>query len=356
MSSTMEERVGAYQAWRLRQPRSRPMLGLLWEPDIPPLPEFLDRVGDRAISAQDIDPEMYLPHIERWYQRSRELPGDTIQRFSPAFGIPWMEAIAGCPVVAHPGSLWASPTQWDYEDRSEIRFSPDCPWFGKLMEFVRAMIKHAAGRFPVAVPQMRGPLDILAAMRTPAQMCVDMIECPDEVARILAELTDLSIAVGNAVLEEIPAFCGGYVTRMNMWAPGKALTVQNDVSTLVSPSSYQRFVGPCDRRIADAWPFSDFHMHASEHHQIDGIVTLTNLTAIELTLEHTLGGPPLEMMLDAARRILKMKPLLLACFDSESAARCLQDLPNAGLCIFLTTSEPEVPKTFDAWLRDHCRE
>jgi hypothetical protein len=331
------------------------LVGLLWEPDIPPLPEFVARVGEGAqVSVEQIQPETCLPWIERWHARAAELPGEVIQRFTPAFGMPWMEAIAGCPVVAHQGSLWAGPCLADYKTRPEIHFSPNNPWLGKLLECTRAMVDFAGGRFPVAVPQMRGPLDILAAMRTPARMCLDLLELPDEVVRILAELTDLWIAVAEAVLAEIPAFGGGYVTRMNMWAPGKALTAQNDVSTLVSARTYRQFVEPCDRKIVGRFPYTDFHMHASEHHQIDNVLALEKLTAIELTLEHTLGGLPLETMLPAARRILDRKPLLLACLDCDSAERCLRELPSAGLCVMVAINDHEVPRSLETWLREHC--
>lgn len=352
MSYSIEERIARYQAWRLREPTDRPMYGLLWEPDIPPLPEFLAQVGIGAqVSAEAIQPDCLLPHVERWHHRAAELPGDVIQRFTPAFGVPWMEAIAGCPVTAHPGSLWAGPCLSDYRTRSEIRFSRDNPWLRQLLEWTRAMVDVAAGQFPVAVPQMRGPLDILAAMRTPAQMCLDLLESPADVVQVLSELTDLWIAVGEAVLAEIPAFHQGYATRMNMWAPGQALTLQNDVSTLVSAGTYRQFALPCDRKITGRFPYTDFHMHSSECHQIDNLLELEKLTAIQLTLEHTLGGPPLDALLPAARRVLDSKPLLLVCLDCDSAERCLSELPAAGLCVMVATNDAEIPRPLDIWLR-----
>ena len=106
---------------------------------------------------------------------------------------------------------------------------------------------------------MRGPLDVLAAMRTPQQMCLDLIEQPEEVRGLLGELTELWIAVGRAVLEVIPPFHGGYLGRMGMWAPGPAITPQNDVSTLLSPQTYGEFgsaVRSPDRRRAFPIPSS----------------------------------------------------------------------------------------------------
>jgi len=216
------------------------------------------------------------------------------------------------------------------------------------------MAQAADGRYPIAAPQMRGPLDVLAAMRTPEQMCLDFLQRPEEVSQILAELTDLWIGIGRAVLEVIPPFHGGYSARMNMWAPGPAITPQNDVSTLLSPQQYRDYVLPCDERIIAHFPFTEFHVHSSEHHQVENLLSLERLTAIEFTLEHTLGGPPLETTLPIARRILESKPLLLAALDTETAETCIAQLPPEGLCVMIALSEPEIPRRLDSWLRRQC--
>jgi len=331
------------------------MLGLVWEPDIPPLPEFLEHVGTgTAISPNQIQPEMFLSYVERWHQRDSELVCDVIQSFAPAFGIPWVEAIAGCPVVADPGSLWAESFLDSYVNRPPIHLDPDDPWLRKLIAFTQALVEFADGRFPVAVPQTRGPLDTLAAIRTPERMCLDFVEYPDEVFKILGELTDLWIGINEAVLEVIPPFHGGYCTRMNMWAPGKAITPQNDASTLISRKMYEQFVLPWDRKIVGHFPYHCFHLHSTEHHQIDTLLKLEALTAIEFTLEHTIGGPSLDITIPVVRRILGKKPLLLCALDIATAEWCLTELPSAGLCITVGIFEYDIARDYDRWLEKHC--
>ena len=167
---------------------------------------------------------------------------------------------------------------------------------------------------------------------------------------MLAELTDLWMDVADAVLEKVPPFAGGYVTRMNMWAPGKALTAQNDVSTLISPRAYDQFVRGHDRRIFGRFPFVDYHMHSTQRHHAAGQAALEELTAIQLSLEHTFGGPPLETMLPVARRILESKPLLLTGFDCATADRCMAEFPSAGLCMLIALSGDEIPADVERWL------
>ena len=352
--SRIEGRISRYKSWLSREKVDRPMVGLLWEPDIPPLPSFLDHVGTgKAIAPDDIHPETFLPVIDCWYKRDQTLPGDVIQPCTPAFGIPWVEAIAGCPIVAHPGSLWAQPSLESYADRAPIEFDLQNPWLRKLVEFTQALAEFSAGRFAIALPQMRGPLDTLAALRTPQQMSLDLIERPDEVRQILNELTDLWIGIADRVLAVIPPFHGGYCSRMKMWAPGRTITPQNDISTLVSPKMYRDFVLPLDRAIIDHFPFHCLHVHGSEYHQIDNWLTLERLTAIQFTLEHTLGGPSLDTSLSVARRILEHKPLLLCALDVESAQRCVDELPSAGLCVTIATNASEIPDEYVDWIESN---
>lgn len=131
--------------------------------------------------------------------------------------------------------------------------------------------------------------------------------------------------------------------------------MQNDVSTLVSPRIYEELIMPIDRKIAENFPATEFHMHASEHHQIPNLLKLQRLTTMEFTLEHTIGGAPLEAMLPVVKNILAEKPLILACLDIETAQRCLLELPSKGLCLTIATNEHEIPPPIVHWLDQHCR-
>ena len=323
------DKAEQYQAWIRRENGERPLVGVLWEPDIPPLPEMLERTGlGNEITPEDIDPALFLPFIEQCYEEEQRLDSDVIQPFCPSFGIPWMEAIAGCTLVAEEGSIWAEHWLADYASCPTFTFDPRNPWLVRLVEFTRALVECSAGRFPVALPQMRGPLDILSAIRTPAQMCLDLLEQPEAVQSVLDELTGLWIEVARSLLEVIPPFHGGWSSRMKMWAPGPTITPQNDASSLISPKTYAAALFESDRRIFSSFPYSCFHMHSTEWRHVDTLLHQPDLTAIEFTLEHQMGGLALEPSVEVARKILAHKPLVLAAPDPEIG----RVLPPAPAC------------------------
>jgi hypothetical protein len=352
MHPKIEEKTRQYTAWLDRANHVRPLVGVLWEPDIPPLPELLEKIGlGCEMRPEDVDPAMFLPFVGQCYQLDQSLPGDGIQPFSPAFGIPWMEALAGCPAVCQIGSIWAHPFLEDLRNPPRLAFDPGNPWFRALAEFTSTLAAFADGRFPVALPQMRGPLDILAAMCGPERMCVDLIEQPQEVQALLDALTSLWIDTAQALLSLIPPFAGGYCSRMKMWAPGETITPQNDASSLISPKAYAAFQANNDRRIFERFPYSCFHMHSTEYRHIPTLLAQPALTCIEFTLEHNHGGLALEPSLEAARTVLANKPLVLAAPDPASADICRDTLPPEGLCLLLAANEPTLPEAWVDWVQ-----
>ncbi len=356
-AARVSAQVERYKRWLRRETVDRPMFGLFWEPDMAPLPGFVDRVEVGAeISPDMIEPEMCLDAVEKWYERGAGLAQDTFQPFMPGFGIPWTEAIAGCSVVAQPGSLWAQPVPECYTDRSPIRLERDNPWVVKLVEFLAVLARFSHGRFPITLPALRGPLDTLAAMRTPERMCLDLVEQPEHVRAILRDLTRLYIDLNELLLRDIPPFAEGYVSRLHMWAPDKVITPQNDVSAMISPAMYARFVLPGERQIMAQFPYQSYHLHSTERHIVGPLLTVDRLSAMQMTLEHTLGGPGLEITLPVARRILEQKPLILVMYDLTTAERCLQELPYAGLCLMLAPelTQDTISGEYSAWLGEHC--
>lgn len=363
MLHSIDERLTRYKALIQREDTGRPMFGLLWEPTVSPHPAFVEKVGVGTIlEPHHVDPEIFMPYIEEYYHKAQGLKEDTIQPFCMSWGIPWLEAIAGASLSVGPGGIWANPSIKSYDSRKPIEFDPDNKWLKKLLECYEVLSLHSEGRFPIALPTMRCPLDSLAALRGPERMCLDFYDYPDEVHKILGELAKLYIKVNEAVLELIPPFKGGYSTRMHLWVPGKAITPQNDISTIVSPKTYEEFVLPWDRKIINHFDYHSYHLHAPEHHIYELLADIEHLTALQVSLDFTPGGSGLEEMIPILRRILRKKPIILVCLDFEQAGRCLEALPRAGFCLMLVPEFATAPNgtgdirpEYIKWLEKHCR-
>ncbi len=263
MAIPVAERVARYQAWRRREPMARPLVGLLWEADIPGLPEFLDAVGeDQWVNAEQIDPRMFLPYIERWHQRESRWTSDIIQSWAPAFSIPWVEAIAGCRVKSYPGSLWAMPCLDSYDKRAPVQLDADNPWFVKLLEFTRGWLSFRAGDF-------RWPCRKCAVPSTrfrPARRGTDVPRSAGTAgaSKATAGRADCIVDPNCRCVPRIdPALPRWICDACQDVAPERATTPQNDISTLVSAKMYHEFALPGDAQITAHFPAHSFHLHGS---------------------------------------------------------------------------------------------
>ena len=109
-----------------------------------------------------------------------------------------------------------------------------------------------------------------------------------------------------------------------------------------------------DQKAVAHFPYHSFHLHGTAHHQIDVLLTLDDLTVQQLTLEHNVGGPPLEVMLPIARRILEKKPLLLMAPDLETAEICISELPWPGLSVQVLMISRDIERKHEQWTEIHC--
>ncbi len=193
-------------------------------------------LGEGLLTPENIHPEEFLPDYERLYQTSTRIDDDSFYAASPFFGIPWLEGMVGCPVHVGGESVWSEEYVDDLARLPALDLSPENPLLVKLLEFTRALVEHSAGRYAVALTLMRGPGDLLGALRGVANMAYDLYDHPVLVEEACGRLADFWLAVARAQLALIPPFHGGgMVMHYRLWAPGSCVMYQEDAFSFWSP-------------------------------------------------------------------------------------------------------------------------
>lgn len=137
-------------AFRHRQPADPPLIGLYRE-SMFALAPFIERLGiDGEVQPDDIDLDIWLACYEGFWQRTGLAWGDMLH-FAHPLKLPWMEAIAGCPV--HPsrqsGSAWAEQHPNFRLGRDKVSLDRQNPWLQLLLEATEALVDLAAGRLSI---------------------------------------------------------------------------------------------------------------------------------------------------------------------------------------------------------------
>jgi hypothetical protein len=151
----------------------------------------------------------------------------------------------GCRVQIGEESIWAEEGGFEYADLPRVDFTGENPWRRKYLEFVATLKGHFGDRVPVGQPILRGPSDMIAAMRGSSEMIFDFYDDPDDFRRLAERCTDFAIRLVSSQQAITGPFAGGYlIEQLGIWAPDRLARLQEDSSALFSPDLYTTLCSP----------------------------------------------------------------------------------------------------------------
>jgi hypothetical protein len=314
---TLEQKIALYRDFWDNKPVTKPLIGF----DLGgwfPFQRFSDLkvIEDKSFFGPEaIDPARCLPDYEILAQKAFEVPDDFIKGLSPISAIPWLEGMLGCRLMRNGESVWAEERKAGWSLLKNLSLPNDNKWFKKYIDFVKALSKLAAGRYPVGVPILRGPADLLGALRGHTESILDCMENPEDARRLGRFCADALIRITKAHHKATDPFEGGYfIEQYSLWAPGPLVRMQEDASALYSPDLYRSIIMECDRMIARAFPYSLIHLHSSSLFLIKEFIEIREIGVFQINKDVGEMGLPemipfLKIVQDAGRRIFLRGPL-----------------------------------------------
>lgn len=305
-------------------------------------PHSMQALPDGFLTPEMLQKEIFEKDFHSLYLKNLANNSDAPWSAFPLMTIPWLEAILGCPIKKKGDNIWAESRDKNLEELlSEPIDIENNPWLEKLLECTHWLVNYSAGRFPVSVSLMRGPSDLLSALRGPAQMCLDFVDYPELMLKLLEKLTNLWIHICWKQLDLIPSFEGGFsFGQIFLWGQNKGAWFQDDALTLISPAYYREFLLPFEKKIAASIPVSGIHLHPRSLFVIDHLVNIPELDVIEINFEPS--GPSLKELLPSFIKTLKNKCLVIWGDFSEQDLLFLKDnLPTRRLSLQINSNSAE---------------
>jgi hypothetical protein len=302
--------VERHKAFFSREPMDRPLIGswlfpLFIDEQFPRLAAILPR---GRVTPDDIRVEPFLRDVDRLAEAYARLDDDYPFCLGAFYGVPWMEAIMGCPIHFSGESMWAEPCVADWETFSFQPPDLECNrWLQKLLELLDALVSHAGEQYCCSPTLMRGIADMCAAMRGASALPPDLLEFPVYVERLAAICADVWIEVAEAQLARIPASPDGYFVGggcMRYWAADKGVWLQDDAIELLSPRLYREIFLPHVRRVAGRWPTA-FHLHGTVLWPVDIFLEVDEIDVLQLSSDNGVDG-----VIETWKRIAQRKPSL----------------------------------------------
>ena len=208
-----------------------------------------------------------------------------------------------------PDTIWFSDVFRDVEEPESLpplRFDPGNRWWKQTEDQLRRCRALAGNDYMVGCPDLVEGLDILATLREPQTLLMDMLERPEWVEEKLLEIAAVWQDVYGRIHDIIKLGDGGSAYwAFYLWGPGKTAKVQCDMSAMFSPEMFARFVVPGLTAQCEWLDCSLYHLDGTQALcHLDHLLGIDALDAIEWTPQAGIetGGSP--RWYDLYRRIL----------------------------------------------------
>ncbi len=187
-----------------------------------------------------------LGHLQAFEQLIASIyyGGEALPKYEVTVGPDLYAAFLGAKIEAGAETTWSHPIVRDWSEFAvRIDQSPGS-YFDQVKAFMTRAAAFGAGKFLVNMLDLHSNLDALSALRGPQDLCLDLMDCPEEVHRVLNEVRRT-----YPTIFEMAYQAGDMAARGSIgWAPtyceGRFAVVQCDFSCLISPAQAREFVIP----------------------------------------------------------------------------------------------------------------
>jgi len=213
--------------------------------------------------------------------------GDAMPSYTPSFGPDMLSAWLGAELEFDKdgyGTNWVVACIEDWEESLPLALDPDNYWWRRMLDFCDALSAAFEGKMLVAHLDLHGNMDALSALRTPARLCMDMMDIPETIDRALANVSDLYQPIYDALYEAGRMGRYGTCGWVPAYHPVRTNTIQCDFAALIGPEHFRRFVLPALEQEAAHLGHCVYHYDGPEclvH--LDDICSIPGLDCIQWT-------------------------------------------------------------------------
>ncbi len=307
-----------------------------------------------------LPPDVLKPPIFLyWSNYPREMPpGEILDRFDPFLAamrfygdaFPWwwlnvgpgiMAGFLGARVhsVIDPSeTVWFSPAQPASISEIELDFDPANPWWVRVQELTTALVERYGPDLVVAHTDLGGNLDILASFRDTQGLLFDMVDHPEEVERLAGVITTLWLQYYDELDAIIRPIGRGTSSWAPIWSPGKTYMLQSDLSYMISPAMFERFVLPDLTACCNHLDHAFYHLDGKgQIPHLDMLLSIERLRGIQWIPGD--GQPPPQDWLPLLKRIRDGGKLVQVFVTPRGALKIARNLGGRGF-LFVISPEP----------------
>jgi hypothetical protein len=171
--------------------------------------------------------------------------GEAIPAFFPSFGPDEIATFCGAELRwsdDSPDTNWSLPLIEDWERQLPLRLQLDHPLLQRLLALCRRAADRLAGKMLISPLDLHTNLDLLAALRGPQRLCLDLLDHPELIDRAMADaraiFPELWEMIAQAARMDEQGYCHVF------YAMDGAAVLQCDFAFMIGPEMFRRWVLP----------------------------------------------------------------------------------------------------------------
>ncbi len=291
----------------------------------------------RSLDQRWFDPEWRAADLHYRLARS-ELRADILAVANTQLGPGSLAAVLGAELAGAEDTIWIHAKAPD----APVVLNESNPWLRLHLDLVSACRRLSDGRYFVGCPDLIEGLDTLAGLRGSVPVLEQIYADPDGLERDLQAVNDIWFEVFERIYQVINvegemAFC-----YFSLWAPGRMAKLQSDISVMISPHHYRRFVVPFLREQCQWLDYSMYHLDGVQAiRHLDALLEIEELHAVQWTpgVGQPQGGDP--AWYDLYRRIRAGgKSVMATWVEVDELAPLLDAVGPDGVHVLMNFKSP----------------
>lgn len=235
------------------------------------------------IVAEDFDLPTAIDRYEAWAAQMF-FGGEAMPALMPNYGPDQWAGFLGARLSMVPDmdTSWAEPLTRGGEDVPDLALDPNDRWWKAIVELTGLAAERGRGKFILSAIDTHSNLDCLSALRGPGQLCMDLIERPDQVLRALEQVQSLYKPVYDTLFTTGRMHERGSTSWLDMWSEGRTQAIQCDFCYMISPEHFRRFALPWLEYEMSCLDHSVYHMDGpGQIRHLDDLLALARLHTIQ---------------------------------------------------------------------------
>ncbi len=329
-----DQTIKRFAAWWLGELVDRPPVTVSVIPQRPYLGPLSTHANHQA---RWLDVEFVVDAVVANIQRT-DYVGDAFPIFWPNVGPEISATVYGCELSFTETTSWSKPVIHTPDDWQRLlTVSPNfdnCYW-----QTVERMTDYALQRcenqYVVGLSDLHGNYDILAALRDPMQLCLDLMDCPELVIQAGKQAVQGYVAGFNRLAAKVQTAGFGTTTWLPTYHEGLSYVPSCDFWCMVSAQIAQEWILPDILTEMAPLERSIFHLDGPQAlRHLDLLLALPQLHAVQWV--YGAGRGPAARWIEVYRRIRQAgKSLQLIAQDPADALAILAELGGKGVWVYV---------------------